>query len=98
MQVTYKNKTLERICTNSETASRKYGEEMAGRISHRIRQIKSVKTVEELIRFSIGRCHSLKGNRAGQYAMDLAHPYRLVFGKYGNEIQIANIIEIADYH
>lgn len=30
--------------------------------------------------------------------MDLVHPYRLVFEKQGNEIQIANILEITDYH
>lgn len=30
--------------------------------------------------------------------MDLVHPYRLVFEKIGNEIQIANVMEIVDYH
>ncbi len=40
----------------------------------------------------------LKGNRKEQYAVDLVHPYRLVFEKKGNEIQIANIMEIVDYH
>ena len=30
--------------------------------------------------------------------MDLVHPYRLVFEKIGNELQIAQIIEIVDYH
>lgn len=32
------------------------------------------------------------------HAMDLVHPYRLVFEKNGTEIQIANILEIVDYH
>lgn len=31
-------------------------------------------------------------------AVDLAHPYRLVFEKNGDKIQIANILEIIDYH
>ncbi len=26
-----------------------------------------------------GRCHELKGNRAGQLSIDLLHPHRLVF-------------------
>ncbi len=30
--------------------------------------------------------------------MDLIHPYRLVFEKNGGEIQIANVLEIVDYH
>ena len=41
---------------------------------------------------------SLANNRKGQYAMDLVHPYRLVFEKHGDEIQIAHILEIVDYH
>ena len=51
-----------------------------------------------MVQFHIGRCHTLKGNRKGQYAMDLVHPYRLVFEKIGNEIQIANVMKIVDYH
>ena len=45
-----------------------------------------------MIQFRIGRCHALKGNRKGQYAVDLEHPYRLVFTKHGNEIEIAHIL------
>ena len=37
-------------------------------------------------------------DRKGQYAMDLVHPYRLVFEKTGDKIQIANVMEIVDYH
>ena len=55
-------------------------------------------TVEMMIQFHIGRCHPLTQNRKGQYAVDLVHPYRLVFEKNGDEIQIANILEIVDYH
>ena len=51
-----------------------------------------------MIKFNIGRCHRLIKNRSGQYAVDLVHPYRLVFEKHGNEIQVAYIMEIVDYH
>ena len=37
-------------------------------------------------------------NRKGEYAMDLVQPYRLVFEKTGEEIQVAKILEIVDYH
>lgn len=36
-------------------------------------------TIEEMVQYHIGRCHPLKGNRKGQYATDLVHPYRLIF-------------------
>jgi len=40
----------------------------------------------------------LTNNRKGQYAVDLVHPYRMVFEKHGNKIQVAHIMEIVDYH
>lgn len=71
---------------------------MAEKIQMRIDQIKAADSVEEMIQFKIGRCHPLHQNRKNQYAVDLVHPMRLVFEKKGDEIQIANIIEIIDYH
>lgn len=71
---------------------------MAELIHLRIDQLSAAETVEEMINFSIGRCHQLNGNREGQYALDLVHPYRLIFVKIDDQIQIVKIIEIVDYH
>ncbi len=98
MQIEYKNSRIEKVCTNAYEAERKYGKEMAEKIQLRIDQISAALSVEMMMQYKIGRCHQLKGNRKEQYAMDLVHPYRLVFEKKGNEIQIANIMEIVDYH
>ena len=98
MKVTYKNKKIEKICTDAKTAEKSYGQEMADRIHLRIDEIKAADTVEMMIQFHIGRCHPLVLNRKGQYAVDLVHPYRLVFEKTGDEIQIAKVLEIVDYH
>lgn len=86
------------MCTDAKLSDRKYGNEMSTRIKQRIGEIRAADTVEELIKYHIGRCHPLTSNRKGQYAVDLVHPYRLVFEKHGNTIQIAHIIEIVDYH
>ena len=98
MDITYKNNKIKKVCTDAKTAERTYGREMADKIHQRIDEIDASDTVEMLIQYHIGRCHSLTQNRKGQYAMDLVHPYRLVFEKKGNEIQVANILEIVDYH
>lgn len=92
MDITYKNRKIERICTNAKVADREYGSQMSAKIHMRIDEIRAVDTVEEMIQFRIGRCHALKGNRKGQYAVDLEHPYRLFFTKHGNEIEIAHIL------
>lgn len=98
MEITYKNNKIRKICTDIKVAEKTYGAQMAEKIDMRISEISAADTVEMMIQFRIGRCHPLTQNRKGQYAMDLVHPYRLVFEKNGNEIQIANILEIVDYH
>lgn len=98
MQITYKSGKLKRICTSAYEAEKQYGRDMAEKIQHRIDQIVAAPSVEMMIQFRIGRCHPLTGNRKNQYAVDLVHPFRLIFEKKGAEIQIANILEIVDYH
>lgn len=71
---------------------------MAFLIHQRIDQIKAATSVEMLVQFSIGRCHPLQGKRKGEYAMDLVHPYRLIFHQKNQEIQFVKIIDIEDYH
>lgn len=98
MNITYKNNKIKKVCTDVKVADKTYGNEMSEKIHMRIDEIRSADTVEEMVQFHIGRCHPLTNNRKGQYAVDLVHPYRLVFAKHGSEIQIAHIIEIVDYH
>ena len=96
--VTYKNKSLEKICTDFSEAVRKYGTKIAEKIHLRINEISAATSIEMMIQFHIGRCHRLTGNRNGQYSVDLAQPYRLIFTVKNGEVQIAKIIEIVDYH
>ncbi|WP_395549190.1 MULTISPECIES: type II toxin-antitoxin system RelE/ParE family toxin [unclassified Lacrimispora] len=98
LNISYRTNKLEKVCSNFGAAKKEYGEEMACKIDQRIGELKSTDSIETLIRYSIGRCHSLKGNRVGQYAMDLVHPLRLVFEHNGYEFELVNIVAIEDYH
>ena len=98
MQIEYKNRSLEKVCTIASVAEKKYGQRMAELIHKRIDQILAFGSVEMLVLYQIGRCHSLTGDRNGQYALDLVHPFRLIFLKKGEDVQIVRIIDIADYH
>lgn len=98
LQIEYKTKKLEKVCTNASEAIKLHGQEMADKIHQWIDEITAASSVEMMIQYRIGRCHPLKGDRKNQYAVDLVHPYRLIFEKKGIEIQIANIMEITDYH
>lgn len=94
----YKSRKLRKICEDAEVATKAYGLQMAEKLQQRIDEISSAGTVEELVQYRIGRCHSLTGKRKGQYAMDLTHPYRLVFSQEDDFTVSVRIEEIVDYH
>lgn len=98
MIIRYKSKKLEKVCTDYASAQRVHGKDMARIIHMRIDQIAATDSVEILVKYSIGRCHPLLGNRDGEYAMDLIQPYRLIFEVKKTEINIAKILCIDDYH
>lgn len=98
MLIQYKNRKIEMVCTDAYRAEKKHGKTMAEKLQLRIDQIAAAISVEMMIQYRIGRCHQLTGNRKGQYAVDLIHPYRLLFEKRETEVQIAYVMEIVDYH
>lgn len=98
MKIVYKNNSIEKVCTNATVASKKYGVKMADKIHQRIDQLLAVDSINDMIKYNIGRCHPLTGDRKGQYAVDLVHPYRLILEKHETEIKIVQVIEVTDYH
>lgn len=98
MDIEYKTRKLEKICTIAYEADIEYGKEMTEIIHRRIDQIKASDSIKTLVIGKIGRCHQLRGNRVWQYAMDLKHPFRLIFRLKEKEIEVVNILEITDYH
>lgn len=98
MEIIYKNRKIEEICTDAEVAGKCFGRNRAEKIQARIDERKAAETVDMMVQCHIGRCHHLTRNRKGQYAVDLVHPKRLVFEKIGEETNEVRILEIVDYH
>lgn len=76
----------------------------------RLDEMADSETLEILCRVH-PRCHPLTGDRAGQWAVDLEHPYRLVFepadeplptlesgGLDKTKIMSVRILDVEDYH
>lgn len=93
LEIEYKNKRIEKICTDAAAARAKYGEQMAAKIHMRVDNLRAATNVEMLLSSRIGRCHMLRHDR-----QDLLNGMRLIFEKHGTTIQIAYIMEITDYH
>ncbi len=52
---------------------------MARRLQQRLMELNAADTLADISHLPPARCHELTGDRAGQYSVDLAHPYRLIF-------------------
>lgn len=103
MKIEYKNRRIEKVCTIFEEAQKKFNVETAQLLHQRIDQITAADSIDMLLpnplaHKGIGRCHPLKGDMDGMYAMDLKYPYRLVFTEKDRVLKIVKILEIIDYH
>jgi proteic killer suppression protein len=71
---------------------------MAEKIAQRIGEIISAPDIAFLVRFHVGNCHPLKGNRKGEFAVDLIQPYRMIFIEINEKVHLVRITSIEDYH
>ena len=78
MEISFDNKKLEKVFRKHQALVKKYGPKGAQRIIQRYVALQSVANLDEM-RSLPGRCHELTGDHKGQYALDLVHPYRLIF-------------------
>lgn len=110
MDINFENRKLEKYANNDKQGIKNLGSLRHKKYKMRLDQLSNSNTLEDL-RFQAGRFHELSGNRKGQWACDLDHPYRLIFrpqespipidkdGKYiWVEILAVEVIEIIDYH
>lgn len=109
MEVRYRTNKLKKQCEDPRRAQRDYGEEMGNKLTLRIGELLAATSLLDIAYIPAARLHRLKGARADEYAVDLVHPFRLVFiftpilekGENINElnsIKIVRIEEVTDYH
>lgn len=76
MKVSYDDSDLEALCRQVRIATKKLGGPSAKKLQHRIAELHAARVIGELV---AGRPHPLKGDWAGQFAVDLHGGHRLVF-------------------
>lgn len=110
MDIIFANRKLEKYGNNFTLAQRKLGNARATKYHQRLGDMRDIESFAELETLP-GNFHPLTGNRSGQWACDLDHPYRPVFepavkpvpcNEHGtpilSEMKVVGIIEIVDYH
>ncbi|MBN1540676.1 type II toxin-antitoxin system RelE/ParE family toxin [candidate division KSB1 bacterium] len=83
---------------NSNDAERCYGKKVARKYIQRINIIKSARDISELCSLPDLTCHSLKGDRKGQWAIKLTGFYRLLFTLKGDLLEIACIEDVSKHY
>jgi len=76
MEIRFRDRKLRELCERQAVAERKLGAACARKLKLRLQALEAVTCVTELV---AGHPHSLKGDRAGQFALDLTGGWRLVF-------------------
>ena len=98
MLVQFRKKKLEKCYLEAKEASRAFGAEVGKRYIQRINLIKYTRNIDELKQLPGLRCHPLKGDREGQYAVNLTGFYRLIFTLNGEALEIVLIEEVSKHY
>lgn len=110
MEISFADRRLQRACNDNRRLVREHGERRARRLRQRLDDLRAAETLAAM-RYLPGRCHQLTGDRVGQFALDLDHPYRLIFepdhdpipkkedgGIDWNAVTAVRILAVEDYH
>ena len=108
MDITFKGSKVKQLCENRRAAECQLGADCAKKLRTRLADLEAAANVFELV---AGRPHPLKGERQGQFAVDLAGGRRLVFEPNHNpcpclenqaidwsRVTRIRIVFIGDYH
>nr|WP_296018569.1 killer suppression protein HigA [uncultured Acidovorax sp.] len=76
MEIQFKDKKLRELCEKQAVAVKKLGDICARKLRSRLADLTAASRVTELV---AGNPHPLTGDRLGQFAVDLAGGWRLVF-------------------
>jgi len=98
MEVQFRTPKLKKRYEDSGAAEKAYGEQVARRYIQRINIIKYAHDIGDLKRSPGLRCHQLKGDRKGQWAVRLTEFYRLIFTLVGEQLNIVRIEEVSKHY
>jgi proteic killer suppression protein len=75
VEITFRTRKLEKEHREYARAVKAYGDKVARKYIQRINILKSVRNIDELMALPALGCHSLKGDRHGQYSIKLTGFY-----------------------
>ena len=111
VEITFGTSKLAKTCNSMRQMVREFGDESATKLGMRLQAMEAVECLADLFTLPQCRCHPLKGDRGGQFAVDLKHPFRLVFEPRHNpmpltdeggidltQVTAVEVLAVEDYH
>ncbi len=109
MDIIFTDLKFKELCQNKGKLIKKYGLKNSRKIIQRIDQLRAIESVGLMLQYKIGRCHPLKGDFKGLFALDLEHPKRLLIEPIFEEkadiskadyykVKKVKILGVGDYH
>ena len=111
MDILFRDRKLEKICNNQSLLNKTYGAVGAKLLRRRLDELRAADNLEILRSLPRARCHELKGDRQGTLAVDVEHPYRLIFelandpvprkpdgGLDWTQVTVVRVLSVEDYH
>ncbi len=79
MDIVFKNSSLKKVFNDYNRLIKKYGQKRAQLIMKRMQQLNAMPDLSTALQLPQLYCHELQGDRKGELAVNLDHPYRLIF-------------------
>lgn len=78
MEISYKSSKLKKIFTEANEIQKAFGS-MAKKVNQRMKEISASENLEVLKSIPAANCHELRGNRKGEFALDISGNHRIIF-------------------
>jgi len=98
LEVRFRTRKLQKQYQKAAEAEKAYGRKVARKYIERVNIIKQARDINELCTLPGLKCHPLKGNRQGKWAVKLTGPCRLIFTLKGKRLEIAFIEEVSKHY
>jgi plasmid maintenance system killer protein len=77
MEVSFGTRKLQKICCSKQESDRRWGQN-ARKVRQRLAELQAADNLFDMTKLPAARLHELVGKRAGQIAVDVKQPFRLI--------------------
>jgi plasmid maintenance system killer protein len=85
VEILYRTNKLKEKLTVAHKMQKAFGA-MAKKVSQRMSELKAAPNLEVMKTIPGANCHQLKGDRQGEFAVDISGNFRLIFEPYHNPV------------